>query len=135
MPNRESLEGSIKKVYMYMVSKKEPLGIREIARDLGMPVSTVHYAVKKLMKTGIVKKTDNGYIVDKIIDIDGYIALYRKYIPLSFVYAAFFTGISIGETIVAFLNGLNPDRILVVLVSLIATIIFIHDGIRKTRTQ
>ncbi len=129
------LEGSIRKVYVYMVSKAEPVGIREIARELNLPVSTVHYAVKRLIKLGLVKKVETGYIVDKVIDFNGYVLLRRKYIPLSFVYAGLFIGVLMGELYIVFLKGINADRFVTIIIAIIAIFIFIVEGIKKLREE
>ena len=129
------LEGSIRKVYVYMVSKNEPVGIREIARELNLPVSTAHYAVKRLIKLGLVKKVETGYIVDKVIDFNGYILLKRKYIPLSFVYAGLFIGVLMGELYIVFLKGINADRFVTIIIAIIAIFIFIVEGIKKLREE
>jgi len=129
------LEGSIRKVYVYMVSKNEPVGIREIARELNLPVSTAHYAVKRLIKLGLVKKVETGYIVDKVIDFNGYILLKRKYIPLSFVYAGLFIGVLMVELYIVFLKGINADRFVTIIIAIIAIFIFIVEGIKKLREE
>lgn len=116
-----------------MVSKAEPVGIREIARELNLPVSTVHYAVKRLIKLGLVKKVETGYIVDKVIDFNGYVLLRRKYIPLSFVYAGLFIGVLMGELYIVFLKGINADRFVTIIIAIIAIFIFIVEGIKKLR--
>ena len=131
----DGLGGSIRKVYVYMVSKDEPVGIREIARELNLPVSTAHYAVKRLIKLGLVKKVETGYIVDKVIDFNGYVLLRRKYIPLSFVYAGLFIGVLMGELYIVFLKGINADRFVTIIIAIIAIFIFIVEGIKKFREE
>jgi len=131
----DGLEGSIRKVYVYMVSKDEPVGIREIARELNLPVSTAHYAVKRLIKLGLVKKVETGYIVDKVIDFNGYVLLRRKYIPVSFIYAGLFIGVLMGELYIVFLKGINADRFVTIIIAIIAIFIFIVEGIKKLREK
>ncbi len=129
---RENIEltGVPLKIYVYLLESKEPKSVREIAEALNMAPSSIHYHLKKLASTGIIKRDINGYTVNKKINIEGYMILMNKLIPRLLIYSLFFLGVLIGEIIVILKTRIiNIDRGISLLVTLIAFILFFYEGI------
>jgi predicted transcriptional regulator len=61
LPIEDQLKGKTLKVYMYMVKKKEPVGIREVQRDLGFSSPSVaNYHIDKLVGLALVDQDEFG---------------------------------------------------------------------------
>ncbi|MGC9149151.1 MAG: helix-turn-helix domain-containing protein [Sulfolobales archaeon] len=123
------LSESAFRIYFYLLTENEPRGVREIARDLGMPVSTVHYNLKRLERIGLVKRVSDGYVIARIIKIRGYIVIGRYLIPRFFIYSLFFVGVVSGY-LIRFLilnESIDIDKIIAVITALVALVIFIHE--------
>lgn len=57
------LQGRTLQVYLYLLKKKEPSGIREIQRDLGLSSPSVaEYQVGKLVDLGLASKDSYGRV-------------------------------------------------------------------------
>ncbi len=112
-----------------MLESEVPLGVRELARDLNLPVSTVHYNLRKLEDLGVISRSSEGYVVSKLVPLDGFVVIRKKLIPRLMVYALFFTGITLGELIVTIMLGFNIDRLLVLITSSTASLILFIEGL------
>ncbi len=108
------------------------MGVRDIARALDMPASTVLYHLRKLEELGLVKRDIDGYRVSKVMLLNGFAIIGRKLVPRLIIYSAFFMGIAIGETMLAIIRGSNPDKLLAIFTSITASIIMLSEGL-KTR--
>ena len=117
------------RIYMHLVESGKPLGPREIARNLGLSPSLVYYHLKRLEELGIVLRMSDGYIVKKVIPIEGFIAIRRKFIPRMFLYGMLFLGILTGEVITIVLSrGINIERIMLLCVTILATAILFLEA-------
>ncbi|MEM4562283.1 MAG: winged helix-turn-helix domain-containing protein, partial [Desulfurococcaceae archaeon] len=58
----EDLSKTERTIYFYLIEQGKPLSVRDIARALSMPPSTVHYNLRKLESRKLVVKTIEGYI-------------------------------------------------------------------------
>ena len=111
----EELRGASLKIYLHLLVASEPRGGRDLSRDLGMPVSTVHYHIKKLREAGLVRELPEGYVVSRRVRIEGFVYLGRKLVPRLAIYSAFFLGVAVGLTSVTLLWGdVNLDRLIAV---------------------
>ena len=92
----EVLKGKTLQVYTYMLRKKEPVGVREIQRDLSFSSPSVaSYHIEKLVELSLISQDQFGryYIVQRVqvgvlqafVNIAGYA------IPRLSFFAAFFT--------------------------------------------
>lgn len=129
MSTADELGRTTLKVYVYLLEAGEPRSVRDIARDLNLPTSTVHYHLKKLEELGIVGRTGEGFAVKKPIPVEGFVILGGKLVPRLIVYAMFFFGATLGQTYVATTTGLTPDRLTSVIISSIATLILLAEGL------
>jgi predicted DNA-binding transcriptional regulator len=119
------------KIYIYLLTSREPKGVREISRELGIPVSTVHYNIKKLEEKGLVRKDNNGYIIARVVPIKGFIVIGRKLIHKFFIYSLFFIGILMGEIIKATISDTDIDDFLITaIVSLAGFSLFFYEAIK-----
>lgn len=128
------LRGVDLKIYLHLLHAESPLGVREISRDLGIPVSTVHYHVRKLKELGLVRELSEGYEVSKKVKIEGFIYLGRKIVPRLAVYSAFFAGIAAGLLVVSLVWGdLSIDRSIAMVSSMTSSLVMALESykIRK----
>ena len=124
------LSGTGLKIYVYLLESGEPRTVREIAEALGIPHSSVHYHLKKLMSMGVVRRVREGYVIGDRINIEGYIILKNKLIPRLMIYSLFFFGLFLGELLVlAFDPRIYFERILLLIVSFVAFIILFYEGL------
>ncbi|MEM0453809.1 MAG: winged helix-turn-helix domain-containing protein [Sulfolobales archaeon] len=129
MSDTEDLGRNALRIYFKLFESEVPLGVRELARDLNLPVSTVHYNLRRLESSGIISKSSNGYVVIKPIPIHGFLAIRNKLIPKLIIYSIFFLGITIGSVINLATSGFNVDRLLVIIISSTASTIFFLEGL------
>ncbi|MGC8982820.1 MAG: helix-turn-helix domain-containing protein [Desulfurococcaceae archaeon] len=126
----EDLGETALKIYVYLLESKNPKGVREIARELNMPVSTVYYHLKKLEDLEIVRRREGGYVIARAIRIEGYVLLGRKLIPRLTIYSLFFLGFSLGQAYVI-LTGKSAtlDKLLLLALSIVAFALFLLEGL------
>jgi DNA-binding Lrp family transcriptional regulator len=98
------------KIYLYILTHSGDVSVRDIARDLDLSPSTVHYNLKRLEELGYIEK------------------------PRLLIYGLFFTGVFMGTLIYTVLTELTADRLLTLLVSLIAATLFYLEAF-KTRNE
>lgn len=110
------------------------MGVRDIARALDMPASTVLYHLRKLEELGLIKRDINGYSVSKVMLLNGFTIIGRRLVPRLIIYSAFFMGIAIGETLLTIIRGVNLDKLLAIFISTTASIIMLLEGL-KTRSR
>jgi len=64
------LRGVSLRIYLHLLESDSPKGIRDLSRELGLPVSTVHYHVKKLKELAVLE--GYGYTWQRFIKIMKY---------------------------------------------------------------
>jgi DNA-binding transcriptional ArsR family regulator len=121
------LTGTALRIYLHLLASRRPVGVRELARALDTPVSTVHYHLKRLEEEGLVQRGSDGYTVARALAPPGYILVARRPLHRLTVYAAFFSGLAMGEAALCALQGVSPDRLLVLLTSASAALIFLVE--------
>jgi DNA-binding Lrp family transcriptional regulator len=116
------LRGTSLRIYLHLLESDSPKGIRELSRELGLPVSTVHYHVRKLKELGLVREVPEGLVVSRRVRLEGFVYLGRRVVPRLAFYSAFFTGVLLGLAGITLTGGdLNPDRVVALVVSAVAT--------------
>ncbi|HEV8405136.1 MAG TPA: hypothetical protein VGQ13_04425 [Nitrososphaera sp.] len=93
------LAGRTLQVYLYLQKKKEPSGIREVQRDLGLSSPSVaEYQVEKLVEMGLAGRDSYArvYVTRKVKvkAMASYINFGRFTVPRLAFYASLFTGIA-----------------------------------------
>lgn len=122
------------RIYMYLLESGEPRGVREIARALDIPVSTVHYHLRRLEELGLVKQREGGYVIDRVIEIEGFILIAGKLVPRLIIYSLFYLGALVGQIYLALTSGVSiPDGILSMLITVTAFSLFLFEGLTTRR--
>jgi hypothetical protein len=96
IPIEDQLKGKTLQVYMYMVKRKEPVGVREVQRDLSFSSPSVaNYHIDKLAEMALVSQDEYGryYVVQKIQVgvLQAFVNIGRLTVPRLSFFAAFFT--------------------------------------------
>jgi len=90
-----SVNGNTRKVYLFMIKRNKPVGIRETQRALGFSSPTLAlYHLEKLKDLGLIKQTPEGYVIDKFV-LKDFINLKGLILPRFFFYSIFFTSLLI----------------------------------------
>lgn len=119
------------KVYALLLESKEPLSVRDIARLLDVSPSTVHYHVKKLKKLGLIRDSEEGYVVASKVTLEDYIVIGRKIVPRLIVYSFFFLGLLLGQLVVVLHRGeFTVDSFVAITASLTAFTLLLLEGYR-----
>ncbi|MCE4611278.1 MAG: helix-turn-helix domain-containing protein [Desulfurococcales archaeon] len=121
------------RVYVYMLEKGRPLGVRELSRALDLPPSTVHYTLRRLEDLGLVASTPEGYRVSRLIDVEGFLYIRGRLVPRLLVYASFFLGSALGGLILIVLEGVTPERIALIITSGLAALLMGFEGLNARR--
>jgi len=123
------------KIYLHILRKGETVGVREIARELKLPPSTVHYNLKKLEELGLIEREGNGYKVKNVVSPDELIPIGGRFVPKLVIYSFFFLGVFLGFVILSIADGINIDidRFSATLVSLAAFVILFLEGLRDAK--
>jgi hypothetical protein len=111
----ENLKGKTLQVYLYMLKRRDPVGVREIQRDLGFSSPSVaSYHIEKLVGLEIIGQDEYGrYFVIQKVQIGvlhAFINIGGLNIPRLLFFAAFFTTLLI-TYIILDLNNLNIHAI------------------------
>ncbi|MEO9295588.1 MAG: hypothetical protein ABI347_08320 [Nitrososphaera sp.] len=93
------LQDKTLQVYLYLLKKKEPSGIREIQRDLSLSSPSVaEYQVDKLVRLGIASKDSYGRVrlvrKVRVKALDSYVNFGRFTVPRLAFYATLFSAIA-----------------------------------------
>ncbi|MGD0450042.1 MAG: ArsR family transcriptional regulator [Candidatus Bathyarchaeia archaeon] len=89
--NEEVLHGKTLLVYRFIITKNEPVGVREIQRKLKFSSpSLAQYHIDKLKNEGLIKEETGGYIADKVI-LKNLVRFRNMLIPRFFFYFLVFT--------------------------------------------
>jgi hypothetical protein len=95
-PIEDQLKGKTLQVYMYMIKKKEPVGVREVQRDLGFSSPSVaNYHIDKLVDLTLICRDEYGryYVVQKVQVgvLQAFVNIGGLTVPRLSFFAAFFT--------------------------------------------
>ncbi|MFY3740610.1 MAG: putative DNA-binding transcriptional regulator [Candidatus Nitrosomirales archaeon] len=105
------LKGKTLQVYVYMLKKKEPVGVREIQRDLNFSSPSVaNYHIEKLVSLNVVSQDEYGryFLAQKaqISVLESFVNVGGRTIPRMSFFAAFFTTLLVAY-IVLNLHSIN----------------------------
>ena len=92
----DQLKGKTLQVYLYMIKRKEPVGVREVQRDLSFSSPSVaQYHIDKLVELVLVEQDEHGryYIVQKVQVgvLQAFVNIGGRAVPRLLFFAAFFT--------------------------------------------
>jgi hypothetical protein len=118
------------KVYHLLLKEGKPLSIRAVQRKLNLSSpSLASYHLNKLEDVGLVRQTPNGYVVDSVL-LGDLIRIKSMFIPRFVFYACFFFFVLMVELTIYKPPQPTTEYVFHVLVSLLATLLFIHESIR-----
>ena len=130
----DGLKGLTVKVYKFVLKNARPTGIREVQRSLKLSSPTLAlYHLDKLEKVGLLKKTMEGYEVDRVF-LRNLVRFRRMLVPRYLFYFIFFASALMGE--LTFLKPviLSREYVLAVGVTLLAAVSYLYETI-KTLVQ
>jgi DNA-binding transcriptional ArsR family regulator len=127
------LQGAQLRVYVFLLESGRPVGVRELARALGMPPSTVHYALRRLEELGLVRPEGGGYVAARVVRLEGFLYVRGRLVPRLLAYSAFFLGAALGGLALVASRGLTPEGVSLVLVSLLAALATGFEGLNARR--
>lgn len=92
----DQLKGKTLQVYMYMIKRKEAVGVREVQRDLSFSSPSVaNYHIEKLVQLALVSQDEYGryYVVQKVQVgvLQAFVNIGGLAVPRLLFFAAFFT--------------------------------------------
>ena len=128
------------KIYMYLLGREQPVGPRELARELGLSSpSLAYYHLRKLEELGLARKNSEGYTAVPGLKIEGYILVGRKLVPRLILYSFIYLGllfVEIAGLIINIAKRIPPTPELIVLITLtaITTLLLLVEGIRSYKT-
>lgn len=107
------LKGKTLQVYVYLLKKKEPIGVRELQRDLNFSSPSVaNYHLEKLTSLNLVSQDEYGryYLSQKaqISVLESFVNVGGRTIPRMSFFAAFFTTLLVAYVV---LNISSPNSI------------------------
>ena len=107
----EQLKGKTLQVYMYMIKKKEAVGVREVQRDLDFSSPSVaNYHIEKLVELALAAQDEYGryYVIQKVQVgvLQAFVNIGGLTVPRLSFFAAFFTTMLIVYLVLNF-NELN----------------------------
>jgi DNA-binding Lrp family transcriptional regulator len=121
------------RIYLYILTRGGNVSVRDIARDLNLPPSTVHYNLKRLEEAGCIVKSSSGYAVRNPVRVEGYVILGKLLIPRLLIYGLFFTGIFTGTLIYSLSTGFTGERLLLLAVLITASVLFYIEALNARR--
>jgi predicted DNA-binding transcriptional regulator len=105
----EQLKGKTLQVYMYMIKRREPVGVREVQRDLEFSSPSVaNYHIVKLEQLALVTQDEYGryYVIQKVQVgvLQAFVNIRGLAVPRLSFFAAFFTTLLIAYVALNFYN-------------------------------
>lgn len=123
------LRGNTLRVYWYILSQNEPVGVREVQRAIGMSSPSVasHHLSKLVDLELVEKKPDNSYEMKRFVKVGvlrNFIEFRGRFLPRYVFIAVFFTAYLLAY--VVFTTVAWPgvfDRLIAITVGLLAAIL------------
>ncbi|MCS6767589.1 MAG: hypothetical protein RMJ59_02665 [Candidatus Nitrosocaldus sp.] len=130
------LKGKTLQIYLYLLKRDEPVGVREIQRDLNLSSPSVaSYHLDKLLTINLVAKDDYGryYVARKaeISILESFVSILGYTIPRLTFFAIFFTTLLITYLVINH-SSLNIHALIF---AVIASAAFWFETIRLWRRR
>jgi hypothetical protein len=92
----DQLKGKTLQVYLYMIKRKYPVGVREVQRDLSFSSPSVaNYHIDKLVQLSLISQDEHGryYVIQKVQVgvLQAFVNVGGRAVPRLLFFAAFFT--------------------------------------------
>lgn len=135
--NRISMSATTWNVYLYILTSKEPVGVREVWRELKLSSpSLAQYHMNRLLELGVVTKTREGkYVANeekRVEAVRSFVLLYGKLIPRLVFYGALTVGILV-VYIIAWPIEWNFRDLTVIAVAVISIVAFFFEAYIQSR--
>jgi len=128
--DEDVLRGKTLDVYRYVLKNGKPTGVREVQRALKLSSPRLaFYHLNKLEETGFLKKTVDGYVVERVF-LQQSVRLRRLLVPRYFFYSVFFITVLIIQLTVFRPSVLRGDYIFGLAVISIAALFFLYETFR-----
>ncbi|MER3407403.1 MAG: hypothetical protein C4292_00870 [Nitrososphaera sp.] len=103
----DQLKGKTLQVYMYMIRRKEAVGVREVQRDLAFSSPSVaNYHIEKLVQLSLVAQDEYGryFVVQKVQVgvLQAFVNVGGLAVPRLSFFAAFFTTMLVAYLVLKF---------------------------------
>ncbi len=106
MASRYDLQGKTLRVYKYLLKHREPVGVRQVQRELGFSSpSLAAYHLERLVEMGLASKEGTGYVVEKVA-YEQWVRFFRFLVPKQ-VFYLFFSILSL-INLLLFFTPQNP---------------------------
>lgn len=117
----EALAGTGLEVYLYLLEKGGPAGVREVQRAMGFrSPSTARHHLERLVELGLARRTSEGYVALPPRGLlSNYIVVRGRLLPRA-LFAAGFTGAS--AVAYALLPGRDPVAVVLLAASALLTL-------------
>ena len=123
----KALRGTTLEVYRFLLKRNEPVGAREIQRVLNLSSpSLATYHLSKLEDTGLVRKEDGGYRINKIV-LEDSIRIRRFLIPRFLFYSIFVVVALVFELTLFRPSIITGSYFFFVTVTLVCALIFCYE--------
>jgi len=126
-----ALSGKTLQVYLYLLRRREAVGVREVQRGLRLSSPSVAFHhLEKLRSLGVVEKDQSGqYKAVKNVDVDvlqAFINIGGIILPRMLFYASFFTTFT-ALYVASNIHGINPYALLI---GTLASAVFWYETVK-----
>jgi len=123
------LRGNTARIYAYAVKTRKPVGVREVQRALRLSSPKLaSYHLEKLEEAGLLKKTQDGYIVNRLV-MENFVALRGLLLPRYLVYLVVFATAATFQLILFRPVELTREYLFATIMLLLATVFFAYETV------
>ncbi|MFW9786130.1 MAG: hypothetical protein ACFFE2_03905 [Candidatus Thorarchaeota archaeon] len=130
------LRGNTLRVYWYMLSQNEPVGVREVQRAIGMSSPSVasHHLSKLVTLELVEKRSDNSYHVSRVVKVGvlkNFIDFRGRFLPRYVFVAIFFSAFTLSYVALSYIAqpGIY-DRLIAIAIGVIGALFAWIESIR-----
>lgn len=128
--DEDVLRGKTMRVYRYVLKNRKPTGVREVQRALKFSSPRLaSYHLNKLEDAGLVKKTIDGYVVERVF-LQHSVRLWSLLVPRYLFYSVFFVVAIIVQLTLFKPSSMGRDYVFGLVVILIASLFFLYETFR-----
>jgi DNA-binding transcriptional ArsR family regulator len=121
------LRGNTARVYIYAIKMRKPIGVREVQRALELSSPRLaSYHLEKLEEAGLLKQTQGGYIVDRLV-LENFVVLRGILLPRYFVYFMVFATAATFQLILFRPAELTREYVFATIMLLLAVACFAYE--------
>lgn len=128
--DEDVLRGKTLDIYRYALKNSKPTGVREVQRALKLSSPRLaFYHLNKLEEAGLLKKTLDGYVVERVF-LQHSVRIRTLLIPRYFFYSMFFITAIVIQLAVFKPSMLKGDYVFGLAVISIAALFFLYETFR-----